>query len=544
MASLSRKYRPSTFADVTDQDSVKETLRLEVESGKLGHGYLFAGPRGVGKTTIARVFAKAVNCANPTKGEPCNQCDNCVAINEHRAVDVIEMDAASNTGVDNVREAIVEHVRFVPQQLKHKVYILDEAHMLSTSAWNALLKTIEEPPAYAMFILVTTELHKVPATIQSRCQRFDFKRVAEPSLAARVNELASQEGVSVDPEVAKLIARKSDGCVRDAESLLGQILALGEKNITLDVASLVLPLSRLPVAAQILQTWFSRDLGASLAIIAKHEEEGVPLVPLFDDLIEAVRQILLATGDATYKERLATGDEAERILAGLTGTVTPGELADIALMLMERRRDAKQGADARFCLELSATAVASSLLPHAGGGVAQKMTPSAPPPPTTPPPTRLAVEEPPKAAPPIAPTMSAPIVPEPEKIVSTPVTTGEGTIPLSKVLSSWHAFIRKVEEKSPSLCFILKLAKATAVNGDVVTVQFQYAFHRDKITVDMKNKRLTEDSLREATGCPTLRMEGVVGAESASQTEERSTDMVTNILKAFEGQVVEGDSAA
>jgi hypothetical protein len=257
-----------------------------------------------------------------------------------------------------------------------------------------------------------------------------------------------------------------------------------------------------------------------------------------------VRQILLATGDATYKERLATGDEAERILAGLTGTVTPGELADIALMLMERRRDAKQGADARFCLELSATAVASSLLPHAGGGVAQKMTPSAPPPPTTPPPTRLAVEEPPKAAPPITPTMSAPIVPEPEKIVSTPVTTGEGTIPLSKVLSSWHAFIRKVEEKSPSLCFILKLAKATAVNGDVVTVQFQYAFHRDKITVDMKNKRLTEDSLREATGCPTLRMEGVVGAESASQTEERSTDMVTNILKAFEGQVVEGDSAA
>src|SRR5690349_18398249 len=173
--SLSRRYRPQTFADITDQQPIKETLRKEVETGKIAHAYLFSGPRGVGKTTTARIFAKALNCLKNKSGEPCNECAMCTDANEGRLIDLIEMDAASHTGVDNIREAIVEHVRFQPARAAHKVYILDEAHMLSTAAWNALLKTLEEPPSYAVFLLATTEKHKVPATIVSRCQQFDFK---------------------------------------------------------------------------------------------------------------------------------------------------------------------------------------------------------------------------------------------------------------------------------------------------------------------------------------------------------------------------------
>jgi DNA polymerase-3 subunit gamma/tau len=179
MPSLSQIHRPRRFAEVTGQQHVTETLRREVATGLLAHAYVFSGPRGVGKTTSARIFAQALNCLARKEGEPCGTCEACLEFQGGRSLDIIEMDAASNTGVDNIREAIVEHVRFAPSSRKYKVYILDEAHMLSTSAWNALLKTIEEPPEYAVFLFLTTELHKVPATIQSRSQRFDFHRIAD-----------------------------------------------------------------------------------------------------------------------------------------------------------------------------------------------------------------------------------------------------------------------------------------------------------------------------------------------------------------------------
>ena len=245
VTTLYRKYRPQRFAELLGQDHVGQTLRNEVARKQLGHAYLFSGPRGIGKTSTARILAKAVNCLAPKGGEPDNTCEACVSINENRALDVLEIDAASYTGVDNIRE-IIEHSRFTPSTLTYKVFIVDEVHMLSAAAFNALLKTLEEPPSHVLFILATTEIHKVPDTILSRCQRFDFRRLSESDLAKRLRWIAEQEDRAVDDEVIDAVVRVADGSSRDAESILGQLFALGGKKITRAEADLVLPVPTRP----------------------------------------------------------------------------------------------------------------------------------------------------------------------------------------------------------------------------------------------------------------------------------------------------------
>jgi DNA polymerase-3 subunit gamma/tau len=572
MPSLSSTYRPQTFADVTDQQNIKQTLRLEVQTGKIGHAYLFSGPRGVGKTTTARIFAKALNCLNPKDGEPCNACDSCRDIDAGSQLDVIEMDAASNTGVDNVRSSIIEHVRFIPQR-KHKIYILDEAHMLSASAWNAMLKTIEEPPSYAVFLFLTTEIHKVPATIMSRCQRFDFQRISDASLAERIHAIAKAEKVNVAPEVVKTIVSKSDGCLRDAESLLGQLLVLGEKEITSDVANLVLPVSQLPLAAKLVQLWSTRQLGASLAFVQQLEDRGVSLFPLFDDLIQCIRFLLLGADADAWKKKLADGDEGERKLSALVGVFAPDELSKMALMLMERRRDAKQGADARFCLELSSTAVVTGLLKSSqhtntaassvisptpivgiqdekknsseldsrlrGNDKQETVVPSPAPSAPTPPQLKAEVKIEPVTAPVIGASAEAPMKASPSSQEG-----AEGVlVSLADVQSKWPAFMRLMDEKSKSLTFVMKITHPSAVHGSTVVISFQYAYHREKIVADTKAKHLVESCLREVLGADVV-IDGVVETESDESREARSQDIVSNILKAFGGQIVDAESPA
>lgn len=538
MASLSRTYRPSTFADITDQGPIKETLRREVATGKLGHAYLFGGPRGVGKTTTARIFAKALVCLVPKDGEPCNACAACVEASEGRALDIIEMDAASNTGVDHVREAIVEHVRFAPVARARKVYILDEAHMLSTSAWNALLKTLEEPPAYAVFILITTELHKVPATILSRCQRFDFGRIPDGPMGERIRWIAGQEKVEVADDVVKLIVAKSEGCLRDAESLLGQLFALEEKKIDLAAAALVLPVSRLPLAAETLLIWSKRSLPDVFAQIAGLEDAGVAILPLIDDLILAIRRLLRAAETPAEAKKLVEGDEGEKKLAQVVGLFAPAELTEMALTLMERRRDAKQGVDPRFCLELAASTVVLGMLPHGPGASAAPVLAS-----PTPAPARPMAPAPVAAPKPAAP-MPVP-APKPAPAASVPTAAAPAPAPtpslpsvaftLDDVLIAWPKFMRWIEEKSPSLSFVLRVVKPARVEGGLVWLRFQYPFHREKVVGDLKTKRLVEDGLGEAMKVK-VQVDGVVEAEPESG---QSHGMVDAVLKAFGGEVVE-----
>lgn len=555
MPSLSQKYRPQTFADVTGQAHVTDTLRKEVATGKLGHAFLFCGPRGVGKTTTARIFAKALNCLHPKDGEPDNVCERCVAANEGRQIDVIELDAATHTGVETVREAIIEHVRFAPMTGARKVYVLDEAHMLSTASWNALLKTLEEPPAYAFFVLATTEWHKVPATIVSRCQRFEFKRVADDIMSQRIHFLASAEGWTLEDEVVKRIVSRADGCVRDAETLLGQLGGLGETNITRDLAHLVIPEGHLPAAAGLMTFWANHDHAGALNEAQRLVDDGLPLLPLFDDLITIVRKLLIASGNKTLAESWTNGAEEDRAIAPLVDRFSPGELNDMALLLFERRRDAKNGIDPLFALQLAGTIVAGGLLRNAGINVANKIE--------SPPPKKEIVvphvasiqnDSPsvestplPKAQEktnefftenPVTKSEAPEVVPEAAP-QSPPITQAQvPVIEINTVRMKWTAIIRAVDEMNHSLPFVLKISKPESVQGTTVVIRFQYGFHRDKIIADPRNRRMLEDAMRRVLGNDTLIVDGIVGEDVAS-AEARSTDIVGNILKAFGGSVVE-----
>lgn len=299
-----RKYRPMTFADVTDQNHVKITVQNQIASGTTAHAYLFAGPRGVGKTTIARLLAKTLNCEARKDGEkePCNQCTSCEEMNRGRALDIVEIDAASNTGVDNVRENIIESVRFAPTKGKFKVFIIDEVHMLSTSAFNALLKTLEEPPSHALFVLATTEIHKIPQTILSRCQRFDFHRIASPDMVKRLQDIVKEEGVTVADDVLNQIARLSEGCLRDAESLLGQILALGEKEIGAEEASIILPVTNTALVVDLTDAVSRKDVTDALNKLNEFVDQGGSIKNLIDEMIDFSRTMLMLALGAPYHD--------------------------------------------------------------------------------------------------------------------------------------------------------------------------------------------------------------------------------------------------
>jgi len=292
--SLYRKYRPLTFAAIAGQEHIKRTLENEIVRNELAHAYIFAGPRAVGKTTTARVFARALNCnTRETKqSEPCNSCESCEAILQGRTLDIIEIDAASHTGVDNVRENIIAAARVANTMLRYKVFIIDEVHMLSTSAFNALLKLLEEPPSSVVFILATTELQKVPATIISRCQRFDFMRISPADMKARLHSIVEQEGKTLEESVYDDIIRLSDGCQRDAESLLGQILALHDKKIDAKLAALVLPHSNRQLIAKLLDAIALRNAGEAIKLVDSMIAEGVDIETVVNDSIEDLRSLL------------------------------------------------------------------------------------------------------------------------------------------------------------------------------------------------------------------------------------------------------------
>ncbi len=339
-----RVYRPATFAELTGQNHVSLTIQNQFTMGQLAHAYLFTGPRGVGKTTTARLVAKLANCENPVKAEPCNVCPSCVIVASGSSLDVYEIDAASNTDVENVRENIIKSVRFAPNQLKKKIYIIDEVHMLSTSAFNALLKTLEEPPAHVLFILATTEIHKVPETIISRCQRFDFRRIPKEEMLARLKGIILKEEVDVETEVLEQIVKQSEGCARDAESLLQQILALGEKKITIAEASLVLPMNNSMLVNEFIASLFARDASACIQQLNTNLEQGLEIKSFLNEVIDSLRETLLsqlATGkrnqDQTFIRDAITGFlEARAHIRSEHLPQLPVELAIVELCLEER----------------------------------------------------------------------------------------------------------------------------------------------------------------------------------------------------------------
>ena len=290
---LYRKFRPDNFFDVRGQEHIVTTLKNQIKSGRIGHAYLFCGTRGTGKTTVAKLLAKVVNCENPVEGNPCNECRMCKGIAAQTSMNVIEIDAASNNGVDHVRE-IVEEVRYSPTEGRYKVYIIDEVHMLSPGAFNALLKTIEEPPSYVIFILATTEIHKIPVTILSRCQRYDFKRITIDTITLRLTELIQTENVEAEEKALRYIARVADGSLRDALSLLDQCISfyLGKK-LTYDNVLEVLGAVDTQVFARLLHYIREQNVSNCIKLLEEIESAGRELGQFTIDFIWYLRNLLL-----------------------------------------------------------------------------------------------------------------------------------------------------------------------------------------------------------------------------------------------------------
>lgn len=290
---LYRKFRPDDFSEVKGQDHIVKTLKNQIKANRIGHAYLFTGTRGTGKTTIAKIFAKAVNCEHPVDGNPCKECAICKAIASGSSMNVIEIDAASNNGVDNIRE-IVEQVSYSPAEGKYKVYIIDEVHMLSIGAFNALLKTLEEPPSYVIFILATTEVHKIPITILSRCQRYDFKRISIDMLMERMQELVEKENVSIEEKALRYIAKAADGSARDSLSLLDQCIAFhfGEE-LTYEKVLDVLGALDTGVFSRLLRFILDRDVPGCIHLLEEIVIQGRELTQFVNDFVWYLRNLML-----------------------------------------------------------------------------------------------------------------------------------------------------------------------------------------------------------------------------------------------------------
>ena len=349
---LYRKWRPKTFSDVVGQEHVTETLQRQVAEGRLSHAYLFTGTRGTGKTTCAKILAKAVNCEHPENGNPCNKCPSCLGIESGGFLDVMELDAASNNGVDHVR-ALRDEAIYSPAQVKKRVYIIDEVHMLSIAAFNALLKILEEPPEHLMFILATTELHKVPATILSRCQRFAFRRILPREIVGRLNYIAEQEGIDLRPDGAELLAHIADGALRDALSLLDQCAAAGG---TIDSAAVLdaLGLAGNLQTAQLMDCVLRRDTKAALLLLHRLYGSGKDVGAVLGELSALARDLLISETAPEGGAALLTGGYDSQTMDGLLRQADSARLIAICTTLQRTAADmnvsVNRRTDAELCL--------------------------------------------------------------------------------------------------------------------------------------------------------------------------------------------------
>ncbi len=348
---LYRKWRPQTFADVVGQPHVTASLSGAVKSGRLSHAYLFTGSRGTGKTSCAKILAKAVNCLHPVNGDPCNECEMCRGIDNGSVLDVIEIDAASNNGVDNIRD-LREEANYTPTAAKYRVYIIDEVHMLSTGAFNALLKTLEEPPEHVKFILATTEVHKLPSTILSRCQRFDFKRIEPQDIAARLQFVAKEEGIRLRADGAMLIARISDGAMRDALSLLDRCAAYGAE-ITEEVVSDAAGLAGREYLFSLTDAVSARDSAKTLTLLNDLYNNACNMERLVADLLSHFRNMMLARSVPNYKDLIVCPQAELEKIAVQAKNFTLARILAAMDILNETAVRLKAGANGRAAVEMA-----------------------------------------------------------------------------------------------------------------------------------------------------------------------------------------------
>lgn len=501
-------HRPQTFEGILGQDHVKQTLREQVKADNVAHAYLFSGPRGVGKTSTARILAKAVNAGIDKKGEVLDN-DIATSITEGATIDIIEIDAASNTGVDNVREQIIENAQFRPTTLTKKVFIIDEVHMLSTSAFNALLKVLEEPPAYVMFILATTEPHKLPATIISRCQRFDFRPIPFDILKPHLAEIANSAKITVDEPVLDRIVAKSSGCARDAVSLLDQVMSIGKKKITAEDVHMILPVSDTASIAALVRNIVHKERTAALAHITSEVANGTHMRQFAEDCTKYLRYMLLSSAGSDIST-IATELSAEAIDA-LKQTAADISQEDLLLLidtLMKRSQDIARAPLPQLPLEML-------IIWWCGDNTHTPTAPNNATPATS-------------TAPTPKPAQSAP-APEQREIVAPEAPTEQ----VASTGHVWNDIMAAVEKQSPSLVFILKSA-SHAVADNTVTINVTHTFHKDKL-----ESADTMTLLRKAAGDDyAINVTLATGTAPPPDTSAESNTDLADLAAAFGGKIV------
>lgn len=369
---LYRKWRPMVFEDVVEQEHVVKTLKNSILAGRIAHAYLFCGTRGTGKTTMAKIFSRAINCQNSKDGDPCNECEVCKGILNGSLLDVIEIDAASNNSVENVRE-IRDEVVYVPSKAQYKVYIIDEVHMLSTGAFNALLKTLEEPPAHVVFILATTEPHKLPATILSRCQRFDFRRIPVESIVNRIEYIAANSGVSIEEEGLKLIAKMSDGALRDAISILDQCISLGQKHLTYEDVLSIVGIVNSTFIADIVDSINAKEVDKVLQFVNILVMDGKNIIQFVSDLVLYYRNLLICSTSKTPEEIVDASKDMIDRMKKQCASLSNLEITSIIKELSSLEATMKWSNHARVLLEVALIKLCESRLDIKDAGMAEKI---------------------------------------------------------------------------------------------------------------------------------------------------------------------------
>lgn len=529
---LYHKHRPQSFSDVIGQDHIVKTISNQIAGDNVAHAYLFSGPRGIGKTTIARVLSKAVNCTDrkEDKPEPCDKCESCTEITSSRSIDVIEIDAASHTGVDNVRENIIENARFKPTKSKYKVFIIDEVHMLSTSAFNALLKTLEEPPAHVIFILATTELHKLPETIISRCQRFDFKKVGFDEMGKHINKIAKSEEVKIDKDVVERIVNKSDGCVRDAISLLDQIMASGEKQITAENSSLILPTVNVEKNLEFITAVVEKNAEKAIEILNQLVEDGSNVNYFNNDVVEMLRVMMVSKTNANISGLgLDLSDKVRKELKKLNDKIEYSDIVTLLDLFMTRGGQIKTAPLPQLPLEMAVIEYCQSS--EFGVRSSKDNDENDGDKPKTEKKTKKTPEEERRSQEEITVDTKVEKKTITEKVKN--LVTKNVDFTLDDTKDKWNDFMRKVENEKKSLSFVLKMTEIKDLEGNTLILCTDFSFHRDKLMENV-NKKDLEEMLTTIMGS---KMQLSVILSEKSEAKEESNEL-KELASSLGGEII------